>query len=137
MGAGALLIADGNTWAIRNGWVFWLGFFAAAMMITYFAVALLDKKSILLHVCAGAALVAVLSACFVLGAVLPSALNLGDRDIADPRDSEVPFESALIGSAIVGALLGGPTGFIRGWIDRAGDKAASVSRAGESRSHLL
>ena len=141
LGTSTLLITDSSTWAFRNSWVFWLGFFTTAVVITYFALALLDKRSYLLHVCGGAALVAVLSACFVFGFFLPHALHLGGRTVDDfAENSEFSWQDILafllVASVIVGALLGGLTGLFRASIDHAGDRAASISHASESASHL-
>lgn len=130
-GVGTVLLVDSDRWAFNNGWIFWAGFFAAAVVVAYIGLAPLGTRSGILHACAGAALLAILSASFVIGIFLPYALELGDRTVDDfSKYSEASWDklvaALLIAAMVAGAILGAVVGFSRGAIDRATRKSADM-----------
>jgi hypothetical protein len=141
LGSIAVLAADSNTWLYRHGWVVWLGFYAAAMAVAYVTVALLHKRSILLHACSGGLVTALLAGGFLFGAFLVYALGIGGRTAAEFSEySEMTWQDQLVfmtlATGFVGAFLGAMTGMFRRYIDHAGGKMSTAPSGSGSTPHF-
>jgi uncharacterized integral membrane protein len=127
-----LVMAFEDNTSSSVGWLFWVSFYGIGLAITYVTVGLARKRSKFAHAIVGSIGLAFLSASLVLGSFLPYAFEIGSHTVDSFAENyegswEELLTVVLLGSATVGALLGGLCGLLRALFDEAAEKAASVS----------